>query len=1138
MASLFISYSRRDIEAARKLTKAFQGQELDFWIDWEGIPPTVDWWKEIEKGIEEADIFLFLLSPSSAGSRVCRQELEHAIKNGKRLIPVVVQEIPAGEAPAELRVLNWIYLRESDDFDRAFDKLTTAIKTDYAWVQIHRRLQMRALEWERGSKDHSFLLRGRDLVDAEAQVVTNAGKNPPPTDLQTEYLLTSRKTTDTQRTRTTTFTSIAAVVLAVLAIFAFVQARLAEQREKTARSGELVVQSLSQRDQQFDLSLLLSVEAFRTAENTRTRNMLLSNTQNDPELNQYVEGVVGRLFTIAFLEDRNMLAIGGCYGLDRSSTCTRIEILLWDVAAGKPSRHQMAGNISGVTSMAFSPDGKILASGNADYDIFLWDLETDKPLGKPLRGHIGLVKNLAFSPDGKTLASGSDDSTVILWDVRTQQPLGKPLAAHANGVSSLAFSPDGHMLASGGIDQAILLWDVKTKQPRGHALEGHEAFITSLAFSLDSKVLASGSNDGAIFLWDVEGSQTIPEPLPRNASAVNSLAFSPDGKTLASAGCSAYGLDTCARGEIRLLELGTESAVEQKYQEHFGQVIGLVFSSDGKTLASAGEDGRVIVWGTKGRQSIAGSLLGAADWVSSLAFGPDGKKLASAGGDGISIWNMESHPPRPDLLLPVKEGVSKIAFSPDGHILAFVSDRDHAIIFWDMKTGQPIGKPLQGQTDQTNVFAFRPDSKLLAWGNQDGTILLWNVETQKPIGQPLHGHSNFVTGLAFSPNGKILASSSGDNSILLWDVETYRPIGQPLIGNLGAVSDVAFSADGELLASASGLEVALWDIKTHRLLDRLPTEHSYFLSRIAFTPDGSMLASTAGFDNRIILWDVESRQPMGQPLTVNHRDVGAIAFSPNGKTLASTGCADLNQDPCKNYELILWNLDPQSWVEKTCQRVGRNLTQEEWDRYFPAQKYHKTCSQWPKHPSYYRARVERILTDFATSHQVQTPLEQLKIEMQKDSSIEDPTAEFLRTVREGIAAQISQGLAAQILGEVDLDLLEESTALQIDLEDADLLNKICWSGSLSGVASRVLPYCEQAVTLDPDSAYIHDSRGLARALTGDYAGAIQDFQFFVDHRMDQEFDENRVQQRQRWIVDLKAGRKPFTPETLEELKTQ
>src|SRR5688572_6204213 len=171
MASLFLSYSRRDIEIARRLTEAFKGQELDFWIDWEGIPPTVDWWKEIEKGIEEADIFLFLLSPDSAKSKVCGQEIEHAVKNGKRLIPVVVRDINAADSPSALRTLNWVFLRSEDDFNISFVKLIAAIKTDYAWVQVHRQLQVKALEWERTNHENSFLLRGKELQDAEIQIV-------------------------------------------------------------------------------------------------------------------------------------------------------------------------------------------------------------------------------------------------------------------------------------------------------------------------------------------------------------------------------------------------------------------------------------------------------------------------------------------------------------------------------------------------------------------------------------------------------------------------------------------------------------------------------------------------------------------------------------------------------------------------------------------------------------------------------------------------------------------------------------------------------------------------------------------------------------------------------------------------------
>jgi hypothetical protein len=140
----------------------------------------VDWWREIEKGIEEADIFLFLLSPDSIQSDVCKKEIGHAVKNGKRLIPVVIRDVQAGEVPSELRPLNWIFLREIDDFNTSFGNLITAIKTDYAWVQVHRQLQVKALEWERHNHEISFLLRGKELQDAELQLATNASKERIP----------------------------------------------------------------------------------------------------------------------------------------------------------------------------------------------------------------------------------------------------------------------------------------------------------------------------------------------------------------------------------------------------------------------------------------------------------------------------------------------------------------------------------------------------------------------------------------------------------------------------------------------------------------------------------------------------------------------------------------------------------------------------------------------------------------------------------------------------------------------------------------------------------------------------------------------------------------------------------------------
>lgn len=221
MASVFVSYSRKNIDFAKQLIGRLQERELDFWVDWEGIPPTVDWMKEIQRGIEEADTFLFIISPDSLASKVCKDELDLAVKNGKRLIPVVAHDVKWDDVPANLSHLNYIFFRESDDLDAALKKLLVAVNTDYAWVKAHRRLQIKALEWERGNRESGFLLRGRDLDDAEQQISINANKDPNPTDLQREYVLKSRQGSTRQRRITTgILIGLIAGMLGVIALLA------------------------------------------------------------------------------------------------------------------------------------------------------------------------------------------------------------------------------------------------------------------------------------------------------------------------------------------------------------------------------------------------------------------------------------------------------------------------------------------------------------------------------------------------------------------------------------------------------------------------------------------------------------------------------------------------------------------------------------------------------------------------------------------------------------------------------------------------------------------------------------------------------------------------------------------------------
>lgn len=182
----------------QRLHAAIVAEGRDAWVDWEGIPLSADWWAEIQEGIEAANTFVFVISPDSAASGVCSQEVAHANQHNKRIVPIVYRDVSPKELPAVLGKLNWVFFRESDDFDRAFKALMASMDTDYEWVKAHTRLVRRAVEWDKHGGDASYLLRGTDLEDAE-QRLAQPDKEPALAKLQIEYILSSRQYEEAER---------------------------------------------------------------------------------------------------------------------------------------------------------------------------------------------------------------------------------------------------------------------------------------------------------------------------------------------------------------------------------------------------------------------------------------------------------------------------------------------------------------------------------------------------------------------------------------------------------------------------------------------------------------------------------------------------------------------------------------------------------------------------------------------------------------------------------------------------------------------------------------------------------------------------------------------------------------------------
>ncbi|MGN2642415.1 WD40 repeat domain-containing protein [Nocardia takedensis] len=285
----------------------------------------------------------------------------------------------------------------------------------------------------------------------------------------------------------------------------------------------------------------------------------------------------------------------------------------------RPEPSVLTGHTLMVTSVAFSPDGTMLATAGFDDTARLWDTRTHQPIGQPLLGHTDDIWAVAFSPDGALLATASRDKTVRLWDVATGRPIGEPLTGHTDMVLGVAFSPDGALLATASRDGTVRLWNTLTHQPVS-ALIGHTNSVTSVVFSPDGTTLATASPDKTVRLWNVRTHQQIGEPLTGHTDSVMSVAYSPDGATLATAS---------EDRTVRLWDAKTGRQVGEPLTGHTQNIWAVVFSPDGLRLATASLDETVRLWDTKTRQQIGEPLTGHTLGVTSVAFSPDGTMLAT-----------------------------------------------------------------------------------------------------------------------------------------------------------------------------------------------------------------------------------------------------------------------------------------------------------------------------------------------------------------------------------------------------------------------------------------------------------------------------------------------------------------------------
>ena len=890
---VFVSYSRHDADFVRRFHGALAERGRAAWVDWSGIPPTADWMKEIKSSIEATAAFVFVISPDSVTSDVCREEIEHADERNKRILPIVCRDVPAEQVPDAARRRNWIFFRGEDDFDGALESLLDALDTDPEWAHMHTRLLVRAIEWDASGRDRSFLLRGRDLKAAEdwlAQV--DERKDPQPTRLHTEYVIASRQAAIRGQRITMGALGAGLVIALALAVFAFIQRHQAQEQARVARSRELAASALLQEQTNPELSLALAVQAGRTAP-TDEAATAIREALDASYARGVLEGHTEAVNSAAFSPDGSRIVTASDDGTVR----------IWDARSHATIR-TLHPSASRVLSAAYDPDGTRIVTAGSRGSVEIWNADTGEKV-EELQGHRGTVWSAAWSADGDRIVTAGHDGTARVWNARSGDEVAV-FTGHRGNVYDASFSPNGKRVVSASHDGSARVWDAETGREirvlsvRDEPGVGNTVEVNGADFSPDGRYVVTASDDGVGRVWSTRTGR-VKLLLP-GSDQMYTAQFSHDGQHVVTANLEAARVWDVATAE----ELGKgRGFLVVTLRGDTGNFVSAAFTPDDRQVVTANADGTARIW-EAGRDDATETFHSGHPAVLSAAFSPDGSRVASAVVyHSLDIWNARTGKKEMAVHVPSlgpAQVVEDAAFSPDGRSVVTADDDGTARIL-DAQSGRWL-VTLRGHAKLANSAAFSPDGGSVVTASNDGTARIWDADTGKTTAT-LNPHSGPLLSAAFSPDGSRIATAGENGVIWIWDSATHDVLTK-LRGHDDAVHTAAWSPDGEHILTASEDGTArIWDAASGKSLLVLRGHQGAVLSS-AFSPDGTRVV-TGGVDRTARVWDAES----GQLLEIlrGPRDyVNGVAYGPGDRIAAASYDGDgriFHCDLCVPFDELL-----------------------------------------------------------------------------------------------------------------------------------------------------------------------------------------------------------------------------------------